>query len=73
MAVRWTIERIRELGPVTKPQVAFDVLGISEATGYAALRDGSFPVRVLRIGKRWVIPTSGLLKALELDQESDAA
>ncbi|EFV14741.1 hypothetical protein [Segniliparus rugosus] len=69
----WTEERIKTLGPTTKARIAFQLLGVSEMTGYAALRAGTFPVRALRIGKKWVIPTAGLIEVLGLAASPETA
>lgn len=47
---------------------AAELLGISRATAYTAVRDGSFPVPTIRVGKRIVVPTKPLLDLLGLDE-----
>lgn len=41
-------------------------LGIGKSTAYAAARAGTFPVRTLRVGARYVVPTADLRAALGL-------
>lgn len=45
---------------------AAKLLGIGKSTAYAAVRKGNFPVRVIQIGSRYVVPTKPLLELLEL-------
>lgn len=52
--------------PTTSVQVAADLLGIGYSTAYAAVRAGTFPVKVVKIGGRYVVPTRPLLELLGL-------
>lgn len=47
---------------------AAKLLGVSNSTAYAAARNGSFPVPVLKIGGRYAVPAKPLLDALGLDE-----
>jgi hypothetical protein len=60
----WTIEAIRALGATTDVQTAGAILGIGRTKAYEMVREGSFPVPVLRIGRRIVVPTPTLLTLL---------
>lgn len=51
------------LGVSTDLQTAARALGVSKSTAYAMAKAGSFPTRVIRVGARYVVPTSEL-KAL---------
>lgn len=42
-------------------------LGCSPSSIYAAIKDGTFPFPVIRIGERIVIPTAPIREALGLD------
>jgi predicted DNA-binding transcriptional regulator AlpA len=53
--------------PVISADEAFGILGIDRGTGYKAIREGTFPVPVLHIGRLIRIPTVGLLRLLMLD------
>jgi predicted DNA-binding transcriptional regulator AlpA len=58
--------------PVLSAEEAFKELGIDRTTGYRAIRDGSFPVEIIRIGRAIRVPTSALRRLLHLDGgESD--
>jgi len=53
--------------PVLSAEEAFRELGIDRATGYRAIRDGTFPTEVIRVGRAIRIPTSALRRLLQLD------
>lgn len=63
----WTPERVRSLGVRTDVATANEVLGISRAVGYELLKRDDYPVRVLRVGRKYVVPVAGLLDALGID------
>ena len=50
----------------TVPDVA-EALGVSEWAVYEAIKRGTFPVPVLRVGRRIVIPTVPLRRALGME------
>jgi hypothetical protein len=56
--------------PTTRPTIsareAFALLGISHFSGYELIRQGKFPVPVLRLGYKLRIPTAPLLELLGL-------
>lgn len=54
--------------PVISAVEAFAVLGIDRSTGYKAIRDGTFPVAVVRVGRVIRIPTRALRRLVEADQ-----
>lgn len=56
--------RRREPAVLTAEE-AFSLLGIDRTTGYKAIRSGTFPVPVVRIGRLIRIPTSPLMSLLE--------
>ncbi len=47
------------------------MLGLSRNLAYKAAADGSFPVTVIRVGKRLVVPRAPLLRLLGIDTPSD--
>jgi predicted DNA-binding transcriptional regulator AlpA len=59
--------------PATRPTItadeAFAELGIDRSTGYKAIRDGTFPVPIIRIGRNIRIPTAALRRILLIDPE----
>jgi predicted DNA-binding transcriptional regulator AlpA len=52
---------------------AFAELGVNRTTGYKAIRDGSFPVPVFRVGRSIRVPTMALRRLLELDERDGGA
>ena len=60
-------EEFETLGVATDLRTANRVLGIGDSTGYALAGRGEYPVKVLRAGSRYVVPTTGLREALGLE------
>jgi excisionase family DNA binding protein len=58
------------LGPVVDLPTAARLLGIGRTISYALVRDGSFPVPVLRVGRLIRIPTAPLLELLGIPRAS---
>ncbi|MFC1935590.1 helix-turn-helix domain-containing protein [Chloroflexota bacterium] len=60
----------REPEQVAEPQtvsveVACRLLGISRGLGYALVNRGEFPVTVLRLGRRLIVPKAALERLLQ--------
>jgi predicted DNA-binding transcriptional regulator AlpA len=53
--------------PLMTARDVFPALNMSETTGYALIKSGHFPLRVQRIGGRWMIQTRELRDFLHLD------
>jgi hypothetical protein len=68
----WTVDEVRGLGMATDVETAASVLRIGRTTAYGLVRSGSFPVKVLRIGKRYVVPVDGLLTLLGSEASNTA-
>lgn len=63
----WTAEEVRAL-PVTVDLVtAGSVLGLGRAVSYEMNRTGTFPVKVLKLGRRYRVVTADLLNLLGLE------
>ena len=56
---------------VITAEEAFAVLGIDRSTGYRAIRTGSFPVPVLRVGRLIRVPTAPLRNLLRVSSDED--
>jgi excisionase family DNA binding protein len=69
----WTADRIRALGLTTDIATAADIFGIGRSTAYELIRDGDFPLPVVRFGSKTRIPVAAILHALQLDVEIPAA
>lgn len=67
MARTWTADEVRSLGVQTTVATAGEILGIGRATAYELVRRGLFPVPVLRLGRRIVVPVEPIASLLGLD------
>lgn len=61
----WTREKILGLGMTTDIETAAEIIGIGRSKAYQLAKQGEFPVRVRRIGRRYVVPVRPLLIYLE--------
>ncbi len=52
------------LPPTLSVEQAAVILGCGRSLAYNLARRGEFPCRVLRLGRRYVIPTADLLRAI---------
>jgi hypothetical protein len=59
-----TLDELRALPPTIPAELAFKMLGCGRSNGYQQIRDGSFPVPVLRLGRVLKVPTLPLLELL---------
>jgi hypothetical protein len=55
---------VQALGTVTDVPTAAEILGMGRTKAYQLVRSQSFPVPILKIGRCYVVPVQGLLKAL---------
>lgn len=55
----------------TKPTLtlmdAAELLGIGRSTAYTAVREGTFPTRIITIGGRYIIPTTEMMALLGIE------
>ncbi|WP_213456585.1 helix-turn-helix domain-containing protein [Rhizomonospora bruguierae] len=61
----WTQEAVWALGMTTDIETAAAILGIGRTKAYELARADAFPVKVLRIGRRYVVPVPAILQLLE--------
>jgi hypothetical protein len=73
------VARARKLGtfvvldkPVVSADEAFKLLRIDRVTGYKSIREGTFPLPVIRIGRIIRIPTAALVRLLNPQPKSDS-
>jgi hypothetical protein len=59
-----TVDQLKALPPVVSAEVAFAALGVGRSLGYHLIKNGQFPVPVLRLGRIIKIPTAPLLELL---------
>jgi len=60
------IADLTELPPTVDVETAARILGCGRTLAYELVKRGEFPCPVLRLGKRHLVPTAGLLEALGL-------
>lgn len=60
----WTPESVRQLGLTTDVATAGSILGIGRTKAYELAKNGEFPVAIVRVGRRYLVPTSALLTLL---------
>jgi hypothetical protein len=69
MKATWTAEAIRSLGVRTTVPIAGAILaGLSETQSYELAKRDGFPVPVVKVGRRLVVPTAPILRLLGLDE-----
>lgn len=73
MAKTWTVEEVRNLGVHTGIRTASSILGMGDVKGYNLAKREEFPVPILRVGRKYVVPVSGLLKALGIEAPDNGA
>lgn len=62
-----TFPELFELPTVVDLCTAGQAVGVSLGTAYKLVQAGRFPCPVLRLGYRYQVPTTGLMKALGID------
>ena len=56
--------------PTVSLTEAAQLLGIGRSTAYAAARNDEFPVQVIKVGGRYIVPTKPLLDLLGIEEVS---
>ena len=70
----WTAREVRGLGVRTDVATAGEIIGgLSRTQAYVAVEHGKFPVPVVRVGRRLVVPTAPILALLGIDPDTDVA
>jgi excisionase family DNA binding protein len=59
--------------PVISAEEAFEHLGVDRTTGYRAIKDGKFPLPVIRVGRLIRVPTAPLMRLLNGDHGTGRA
>ena len=73
MNVTWTKAAIRALGVRTDVETAGSIFGLSRTQSYQAVSDDRFPVGVIRVGRRIIVPTAPIRRLLGIDPEPPEA
>jgi hypothetical protein len=61
------------LGVTTDVPTAGSILRLSKTQAYERVKDGTFPVKVIRVGGRLVVPVAPILELLGLSDPRDSA
>jgi len=70
----WTEEAVRALGVRTTVPVAGEIIaGWHRDDSYDAAKRGEFPVPVIRVGRRMVVPVAPILRLLGIDTDAPEA
>jgi len=64
----WTEQAVRALGMTTDVETAGEVLGIGRSKAYALAKAGEFPVKMVRIGRRYLVSVPALLRFVGVDE-----
>ena len=66
-----TLNRIPTIDeqPVMVARDAFRSMHRSDTTGYSLIADGRFPLKVRRVGGRWMVNTADLRRYIGLDHD----
>lgn len=67
--VVWSIEAVRALGATTDIERAAAALGIGRTKAYELAKEGQFPAKTIRIGRRYRVSVPAILRLLEADVE----
>jgi len=60
----WTVEAIRGLGATTDVETAAAILGIGRTKAYELAKADEFPVRLIRVGRRYLVAVPSLMGLL---------
>lgn len=70
-STRWRFRKLNSIDrPVVSADLAFEALDIDRSTGYKAIKDGTFPLPIIRVGRVIRIPTSALLQLLQQSEST---
>jgi hypothetical protein len=70
----WTPAEVQALGVRTTVPIAGEIIaGLCKDESYRAVQRGTFPVPVVRCGRRMVVPVAPILELLGIDPAVNAA
>jgi hypothetical protein len=61
-----SVAQIQQLPAVIDVVTAGRALGLGRTTSYQLARSGEFPCRIMRVGRKYLVPTADLLTLLGL-------
>jgi hypothetical protein len=69
MTVTWTRADVEALGVRTDVPTAYAILtGLDKDAAYRAVKRGDFPVPVIKVGRRMIVPVAPIIRLLGLDE-----
>lgn len=68
-----TRKQLLDLPATANLKTAFRAVGVGETKGREMVRNGTFPVRLLKVGKRYKVVTADLLALLGVATDESAA
>jgi len=71
--VTWDEEAIRALGVKTSVETAGSIFGLGRTQSYEAARAGRFPVPVVPVGSRLIVPVAPILRLLAIGEDAREA
>jgi hypothetical protein len=60
----WTEQAVRSLGMTTDVETAGAILGVGRTKAYELAKAGEFPVKIVRVGRRYLVPVPAILRLL---------
>jgi hypothetical protein len=70
----WTPDDVRALGVRTTVPIAGEIIaGLCKDESYRAVQRGTFPVPVVKCGRRMVVPVASILELLAIKPNGNAA
>lgn len=70
----WTPDDVRALGVRTTVPIAGEIIaGLCKDESYRAVQRGTFPVPVVKCGRRMVVPVAPILELLAIKPDGNAA
>jgi excisionase family DNA binding protein len=63
--VVWTVQAVQGLGVTTDVETAAAILGIGRTKAYELAKNGEFPIKIVRVGRRYVVPVQAILHLLD--------
>lgn len=64
-AKRPTLSEIKSWPPTVKVEKSATAIGVSRSTAYESIRQGTYPLKVITVGRRKVVITASLIALLE--------
>lgn len=68
----YSYDEIRQWPAAVSLVKAADVFGIGRTAAYELARDGTFPARVVRVGRRYRVATEDILAVLGANEKGEA-